>query len=112
MVVTTAGKNRILNLIDGVLDVGELGLSSQTPAITDTDLILGSITTSASVSGTVTGKQLAIDYNLNSVTGNGLTYVEYGTFLSDGTLLDRAVFTGVPKTASIELNVKTILNID
>lgn len=109
--IVTAGKERIAALLDGDLDDGELGTSSQAPALTDTALIAEVTGTIEVLDGTRTGRQLVIDYEIDSVTGNGSTYTEYGNFLSDGSMLSRTTFTGVPKNSAIEFQVKTILNV-
>jgi hypothetical protein len=110
--ITTAGKGRIASLIDADLGNGELGISSQAPSVSDTDLILETTSTIEALDGTVSGRQIIIDYNINSITGNGNTYTEYGNFMSDDTLLSRSTFTGVPKNSAIEFQVKTILNVN
>ena len=109
--ITNSGKERIAALIDTDLDEGKLGTSTQAPALTDTDLILEATSTIELVDATRTGRQLIVDYEIDSVTGNGSTYSEYGNFMTDGSLLNRTTFTGVPKNSSIEFQVKTIVNI-
>jgi hypothetical protein len=104
------GKEKIIALIDTNLTQGSLGTSSQTPTVDDTDLIAEATSTINTISGVQSAKQLRETYNINSVTGNGNTYTEYGNKFSDGTLLNRITFTGVPKNESTELEVITIIN--
>lgn len=88
-----------------------MGTSSQTPNVLDSDLILGETSSQASISGIQAGRQLTITYNLNSVTGNGNTYKEYGNFLTGSILVNRIVFTDLPKTAAVEILISTIIQV-
>jgi hypothetical protein len=114
--IVDAAKTNVINLIDAVLTNGSLGTSSN--AVTASDVTLASEVTSTieSITGAPNGKQLVVTYNLNSVTGNGNTYTEYGNKFTNGVttseiLLNRIVFTGVPKNSALEFQVKTIINI-
>lgn len=104
-------KENLVTHLDDTLDIGEMGTSSQAPVATDTDLILGEASSQASISGVQAGRQLTITYNLNSVTGNGNTYKEFGNFLTGSTLINRVVFTDLPKTSAVELQVSTIIQV-
>lgn len=116
MTITTSAKETIITMVDTNLVSGELGTSSQSPAATDTDLISEVTSTIQPITGATSGKQLITTYNLNSVTGNGNTYTEYGNFFTNGlttseVLLNRITFTGVPKNSALEFQVKSIINI-
>lgn len=116
MTITDTGKTNIANLINNVLTNASLGTSSQTPSASDVSLISETTSTIESITGSTTGKQLVVTYNLNSVTGNGNTYTEYGNKFTNGVttseiLLNRIVFTGVPKNSALEFQVSTILDI-
>ncbi len=111
MVIVESFKDKVINLIDGVLSTGELGTSSIPPTINDTDLLIGNASTKDTVSGSVSSKQLLISYNINSVVGNGYSYAEYGNFLDDNTMINRVVFASLPKTSSIEIQITTVLQI-
>lgn len=110
--ITNAGKSKVASLIDAALGNGELGTSTQAPSVSNTDLILEVTSTIEPLDGTVSGRQIIIDYNIDSITGNGNTYTEYGNFFNDDTLLNRSTFTGIPKNSSIEFQVKTIINVN
>ena len=112
MVVVNVAKTKIATLIGNDLSTGSLGTSSQSPAVTDTALILEDTSTIEILDVTPNTNQLVIDYNIDSLTGNGNTYTEFANKFTDGTLLNRVVFTGIPKSSSITFNVKTIVNID
>lgn len=110
--IVDSGKERVIELIDGDLDYGELGTGTTAVSATQTTLITEVTSTIETLSGTPNNKQLVIDYNLDSITGNGNTYTEYATFIgTSDVMFNRVVFTGVPKTTSIEFQVKTIVNI-
>lgn len=116
MTITTVAKENVINLIDAVITTGSLGTSSTSPSASDTDLISEVTSTIANITGATSGKQLITTYNLNSVTGNGNTYTEYGNFFTNGLttseiLLNRITFTGVPKNSALEFQVKSIINI-
>ncbi len=116
MTITTAAKVAIVQGIDDNLVSGSLGTSAQSPAVTDTALIAEVTSTIESITGAPSNQQLVITYNLNSVTGNGNTYTEYGNKFTNGittseVLLNRITFTGVPKNSALEFQVSTIINI-
>jgi hypothetical protein len=113
--ISDLAKNTILTLIDSQLTNGELGTSTQAASASDTALISLTTSTVNAITGAVTGKQLVITYNLDSVTGNGNTYTEYGNKFTNGVttsevLLDRITFTGVPKNSALEFQVTTVIN--
>lgn len=114
--ITNNAKIAIVTLVDSNLVSGSLGVSSQSPSANDTDLISEVTSTIQSITGAQSGKQLITTYNLNSVTGNGNTYTEYGNFMTNGlttseVLLNRITFTGVPKNSALEFQVKSIINV-
>lgn len=111
MVITNNLKEDVVSYIDGALDVGEMGTSNQIPAVTDSDLIAGVLTSQVSVTSVQSGKQLTITYNLNSVTANGNTYKEYGNFLTGDILVNRTTFTDLAKTEAVEIQVSTIIQV-
>ena len=104
-------REAVTTLIDDSISVGEVGTSSTAPSVTDTDLIAGNQTSSLSVTTVKSGQQIIVTYNLNSVTGNGSTYAEYGNFLDTGELLNRVVYTDLPKTEAVELQFSTVLQV-
>jgi hypothetical protein len=114
--ITDIAKVTIVQSINNNLVSGSLGTSSTAPSALDTSLISEVTSTIDTVVGAPNNKQLVITYNLDSITGNGNTYTEYGNKFTNGittseVLLNRIVFTGVPKSSSIEFQVSTILNI-
>lgn len=112
MVITVDLMEDVITQINNQLNVGELGTSSQTPSDLDSDLIIGVPASNVSVSGIQAGQQLTITYNLNSVTGNGNTYSEYGNFLTGGVMVNRVTFTDLPKTSAIEFQISTIIQVE
>lgn len=111
MVIVDDLKEDVVTHLDTNLDIGEMGTSSQEPSVEDSDLILGVPATDIAVSGVQAAKQLTITYNLNSVTGNGNTYAEYGNFLTGDILINRVTFTDLPKTAAVEFQISTIIQV-
>ena len=116
MTITTVCKKAIIEMIDDNLVSGSLGTSNQAPSATDTSLISEVTSTIQSITGAANNQQLVITYNLNSVTGNGNTYTEYGNKFTNSIttseiLLDRITFTGVPKNSALEFQVSTIINV-
>lgn len=110
--ISQVGKNAIAELIDAELTNGKLGTSSQAVSASDTDLIAEVTSTIDTLTGVQSNNQIVITYNLDSVTGNGNTYTEYANFFTTSeTMLNRIVFTGVPKTSAIEFQVNTIVNV-
>jgi hypothetical protein len=112
MVFVNVAKEKVAELIGNDLSTGELGTSSQTAVVTDTGLIAGDSDTIDTLEVTQVGRQLEIDFNLDSITGNGSTYQEYANFFTDGTMMNRVTFVPVIKSSSITLNVKTILKVN
>lgn len=111
MTIVNDLKEDVITHLDDSLNVGEMGTSNQAPTVEDSDLILGEISSQASISGVQAGRQLTVTYNLSSVDGNGNTYREYGSFLANGVMVNRLVFTDLPKTAAVEFQVSTIIQI-
>jgi hypothetical protein len=116
MTIVNGAKAKIISMIDAGLSVASLGTSSQSPSVLDTALIAEVTSTIESITGAPSNQQLVITYNLNSVTGNGNTYTEYGNKFTNGittseVLLNRITFTGVPKNSALEFQVSTIINI-
>lgn len=112
MVVTDKGKEKIIELIVNEMTNGELGTSTQAPSAADTGLISEVTSTIETITASQSGKQFITTYNINSLTGNGNTYTEYGNFFTTSEVLfNRITFTGVPKTSALEFQVKSIVNI-
>jgi len=110
--ITNTAKDKITELIADELVEGKLGTSTQAVSATDTGLIAEVTSTIQSITVSRSARQLITTYNLNSVTGNGNTYAEYGnTFTTSEVLFNRITFTGVPKNSAIELQVNTIANV-
>ena len=114
--ITDKCKESIVEMLDAEITQGALGVSNNAPQASDTGLISEITSTRQSITGAVSGKQLTITYNLNSVTGNDETYYEYGDFMTNGittseVMLNRIVFTGVPKNSALEFQVTNIINV-
>ena len=109
--ITNTFKEDIAVLIDDNISYGEVGTDNTTPTVNDTDLIAGNASTKFSVSSVQTGRQVLVTYNLSSVHGNGSTYKEYGTFLANNDMVNRVIFTEIPKTESIEIQVSTLIEV-
>ena len=111
--ITTNAKVKIAELISVELVSGELGTSGQAEAATDTSLISEVTSTISAVTVVQSGQQFITTYNINSLTGNGNTYQEYGNFFTTSdTLFNRITFTGVPKNSALEFQVKSIVNVN
>lgn len=111
MVIVIGLKEDLILHIDTNLNIGEMGTSSIEPAESDTDLIAGVLSSDVSITSVQAGKQLTITYNLNSVTGNGNTYSEYGNFMTGDILVNRTIFTNLPKTSAVEFQISTIIHV-
>lgn len=112
MVITIDIKEDVITQMNNQLSAGELGTSSQTPSENDSNLIIGVPATNLAISGIQAGQQLTTTYNINSVTGNGNSYTEYGNFLTSGVMINRVTFTDLPKTSAIEFQISTIIQVE
>jgi hypothetical protein len=113
MTITTSGKTKVIELIESELTNGECGTSTQAPAASDTGLIIELTSTIQTISGTQSGQQLLITYNLDSTKGNGNNLAEYGNFFTTSeTLFNRITFVPLPKTAAFELQVVSVINLN
>jgi len=111
MVVTDAGKIKIVEILVSELSNGELGTGSTAPSASDTTLVTEVTSTISAITAVQDGKQFITTYNINSLTGNNNTYQEYGNFFTTSdTLFNRVTFTGVPKNSALEFQVKSIVN--
>jgi hypothetical protein len=104
MVFTLNGKNKIRDLLNTDMTVGKLGTGTTAPTESDTTLASVSAVTVASTTNTVADRQVTTSHSLNSLTGNGVTYTEYGTFNASDVMYARFIFPDISKTASVELN--------
>jgi len=111
MVVTTVGRNAVRDLIGTSKDYGELGTGTTAENESDTGLQTPVVATQASLTSSITSKQIVLSYQLNSVTGNGNTYTEFQDTISSGTNLNRVTFAGVEKTSAIEIQISTTFNL-
>ena len=114
MTIVDTGKEKIISLINGALDTGSCGTSSSEVSASDTDLFAELTSTIETLTGSESGKQLLITYNLDSNGGNGNTLREYGNELTDGTgdtLFNRVTFTGLPKTNALEVQIKSLVQV-
>lgn len=113
MVVENVGVNRIRDLVYADLFKGQMGDDDTTPSESQTGLISPVSATLLSFDSTSTGdKQITTNYLLNAGTGNGSTYKEYEIQINSGsTSLMRINFTDIEKTAAIEVNINTQINI-
>jgi hypothetical protein len=116
MTISNSAKSAIATLVNSSLETGSLGTSTQSPSVNDTDLISEVTSTIQSITCVTSGRQINITYNINSLTGNGNTYSEYGNKFTNGqttseVLLNRITFTGVPKNSALEFQFNTIINI-
>lgn len=109
--ITNTFKEDIAILIEDNISYGKVGTDNTTPTVNDTDLVAGNVSTQFSVSSVQTGRQVLVTYNLSSVHGNGNTYKEYGNFLTNDDMVNRVIFTEIPKTESIEIQVSTLIEV-
>ena len=108
MVLTTTGKNEIRDAIDSALSQGQMGTDTTAASPADTGLGSAVASTLQSLTTTKTDKQITVNYELNSTTGNGNTLTEYENRTSSGNL-NRVTFAGIAKTSDLEVNVVTTL---
>jgi hypothetical protein len=111
MTVSNTAKTKIATLIVDELSTGKLGTDTTASSVNDTDLIAEVTSTIETITVSQDGRQFITTYNIDSLTGNGNTYSEYGNFFSDDVMLNRITFTGVPKNSAIEFQVSTICNV-
>jgi hypothetical protein len=109
--ITNTFRASVASMINNDISYGELGTNSQAPAATDTALITGYSSSDVSVTTVLSGAQLTTTYFLDSVTANGHTYSEYGNFLTDDSIVNRTIFTGIPKNEANEIQITTIYDV-
>lgn len=114
MVVHDSGLNAVRDLIADDIYSAVFGTDSSAIVVTDTDLggeVAG--TEDASPLIETSDKKITVTANMNSTTGNGNTFYEWGLTLNSGaTLFSRAVGAGVTKNSSIEIVRITEISID
>lgn len=111
MVFSNAGKNRVRDLLDGDINHGMLGDGSTTPTAGDTALTSADTDTSLAVTTSVADKQINIDYNIPSTTGNGNSYSEFGIFNSSNTLFSHHIFASLTKQSTEQWQITTTFRV-
>lgn len=111
LVFVNSGKNRIRDLLSDDFDYGLLGTDNTVAAASQTALLAEESTTEISVSTTKTDKQITVDYNIPSTTGNGNNYTEFGTFNSSDVMFSRNVFASLTKTSTEQWQITTVYKI-
>lgn len=110
MVLLNEGVEKIRDLIKAELSKGQIGTDNTSPSPTDTGLIAPDSNTLLDLSSTsATGNVVQATHKVTVSIGNGTTYKEGEVQFSDGTSLNRVVFTGVSKTNTEELHFEHIL---
>ena len=110
--ILNEGLNRIRDLIDTDIDVGQLGTGTTLETPTQTGLV-SSISDSSgsgsSVSTTKTSRQFVKQYTANSGIGNTNTVTEFAFRRSTSPITDfnRVTFVGVTKNNTIDIRIKT-----
>jgi len=112
MVLILEGKNRIRDLVSDDLTDGQLGTDDTAATESDTGLGTAVGATDLAITTDTTDKQIVVDYNLPSTTGNGNTFTEFEVQTGTaGISLNRIVFYDLAKTSSEEFQISTIINI-
>jgi len=112
MVITTTGKNRIIELLKNDISSMEIGTDGTTATSSDTSLGSPLISTKHVPVINVSDKTLTLTHRVASTEGNGQIFRELGVFLNTDTiLLDRVVFPDVSKNSGIEVTTIDILRI-
>ena len=106
MVLVDAGVNRVRDLVYDDITIGMLGTGSTAVALSDTALATSVAATSLALnSKTKSDKMNVYKYVLQSTTGTGNTYKEFGLFNASGTMFSRTLFTGQTHTSTDDLHV-------
>lgn len=112
MVISNTAKNRIRDLIHDDIGVGEMGTGTNVPLESDTGLQTPISASRATVTKSKSDRTVSITHTLNSATGNGNTFSEFGVFLnSDADMLNRVVFPGIAKTNAFELSTTVVYRV-
>jgi len=112
MVFTNTGVNAIRDLFSTALTDASLGTSSTTPLVSDTALGGEDATTNLVTTNTTNDKQINVDYNIPSTTGNGTTFREFGSFDASNTLFSRQTFASLTKSSTEQWQFSIIYKIN
>ena len=104
MVFLKQGLNQLKDIFIADIDNGQAGTSGVAPTFTQTALISAVAVTIQSVVKFSADQSAQTRWRLDTATGTGITYREYGNYSVQGDFLyDRTVFAGVEHTENDEL---------
>jgi len=113
MAVLDVGLNRMRDLLAADIDEGVAGTSADAIDVTDTDLIAPVAATESTPTVTKSDKTITVSYTMDSLTGNGNTFYEWGTRMNSGAItFNRALTAGLAKTSAVEVNTVTLIYLD
>lgn len=109
MTLTSAGLNRIRDLVIADIDKGQLGTGTNASSEDDTSLQTEDATTLLSITSSSASKQINFTYLLPSTGGSTTTYTEFELQKSSTPVhYDRVVFTGLAFTTSGTTEISVI----
>jgi hypothetical protein len=110
MTLLNEGLNKIRDLVDAGIAAGDWGTGTAVSLPTDTGLQTEYVGIDVVPTTTTGDKALSIISVMPSTSGGTATFTEHVARFSDGTELNRVVFSGVTKSASKEIhNITTLV---
>jgi len=112
MTFTNNGTNAIRDLFNTALTDAELGTGTTASLASDTALGTRVAATDLSTTNTTSDKQVNMDYNLPSTTGNGSALSEFGTFNASDVIFSRHVFAALTKASTEQWQISVVYKIN
>lgn len=109
--IVTDGLEDIATALGARFTNGEAGTDNTSPALSQTDLIVGVGATNSALNNTVSGTSFQTSHFISSATATGNAFFEWAVKKSDGTLISRAVTASTNHTANDEITKITTFNI-
>ena len=103
MVILSEGLNKIRDLMNTALTIGQCGTGTSVTTEEDTGLDQAVSATQKTLSNNVADKLLTTSFTLNSSEGNGLSLTEFENQFSTGESLSRIRHTPITKDSTKEL---------
>ena len=103
MVILSEGLNKIRDLMNTALTIGQCGTGTSVVTAEDTGLDQAVSATQKTLSNNVADRLLTTSFTLNSVEGNGLSLTEFENQFNTGESLSRIRHTPITKDNTKEL---------
>lgn len=107
MVIVREGIVRIRDIVNDDIYTLQMGTGTTAPTFSDTDIESGISASLTTPTKTVSNLTLNQEYIYSTVELNGSSISEAVIKLSDGSVLNRYVFTPFTKTSDIQFTIKT-----